>query len=306
MFSSPIRWGKKAAEATKNILKKYEVAYTCQEFSTQVPQTKLASLVADGKEIPCQGAGFLSGKISGKEHLLSSLIPSRYCLNVDNINFNPLCKGSISCANNYFAPALAISADDLPLLIRSEKVEGELLVDRIETISENILVGNSHDPKIILFAHYDSINLGATDNASGVAVLMSLIVDNAATLKDVLYVFAGNEELSYDNPTYWGHGYRAFEDKYIDLLNKAKEILVVDCVGNGKTIIYDDENSKYLAFPIKNIKSLSGKTKIISASFKKLMRIYHSDGDSIEELNQKNFEEARELLMNQIKNAIGS
>jgi len=157
-----------------------------------------------------------------------------------------------------------------------------------------------------LFAHYDSINLGATDNASGVAVLMSLIVDNAATLKDVLYVFAGNEELSYDNPTYWGHGYRAFEDKYIDLLNKAKEILVVDCVGNGKTIIYDDENSKYLAFPIKNIKSLSGKTKIISASFKKLMRVYHSDGDSIEELNQKNFEEARELLMNQIKNAIGS
>lgn len=68
--------------------------------------------------------------------------------------------------------------------------------------SLNILVGNNINPKNIFFAHYDSVGIGATDNASGVGILMNIIINFPKSLRDNLFVFSGNEELSYDYPTY--------------------------------------------------------------------------------------------------------
>ncbi len=301
VFSS--RQGKNETKAVAfiiSVLKKNKIAYSVHKFSTRIPLEEKISLIADGKKIKCKSCSFKSGKINDKNTLISSLIPSDDFLDHPNINFNPKCS-DISLSNFYFAPAVAISKNDLTKIIKAKKTTGEVKVKPYEYQSQNILVGNIKNPNIIIFAHYDSIGKGVTDNASGVAVLMNSIIDHPEILSKTLYVFSGNEELSYDKPTYWGHGFREFEKKYITILTKSKKIIIVDGVGNGKTNIFRDKNMIYLTFPVKNVKRWANKIIVLLGNFEKIMSVYHSNSDDISQLNLKYLLEAKKLLNKEIK-----
>lgn len=127
---------------------------------------------------------------------------------------------------------------------------------------------------------------------------MDILITNHKLTKTSLFVFAGSEELSYDQPIYWGHGYREFEKKYFHILQKAKDIFVVDCVGNGKTLQTNRIKVIKLAFPINNSSTLKKKITIISGNIDDLMKVYHSNTDTIENLNEEYLDEAVSLLKN--------
>lgn len=290
----------KAAEFIVSFLDKFGVNYSVQKFDTKVPLIKKAELTADGKKIECKGCSFTGGKIENKDYLISNLIPSSCFLEYPNINFNPRCK-TVSLDNFYFAPSVTIKTSDLSKVAKAKKVKGEVKVEAFVYESANILVGSVENPKNILFAHYDSVEKGATDNASGVAVLMDLIVSYPETMEDNLCIFSGNEELSYDKPTYWGHGFRAFEKEYDSVMAGVRNIMAVDCVGNGKTNVSCDPHLIKLAFPINNIDKWSDKISVVFGDFDKLMAVYHSDNDDISELKMVYLDEAVKLLALKLK-----
>ncbi|MEK9161321.1 MAG: hypothetical protein AAB822_01035, partial [Patescibacteria group bacterium] len=132
-------------------------------------------------------------------------------------------------------------------------------------------------------------------------VMSSALINDSYLLKNNLFVFDGNEELSYDYPTYWGHGYRVFEKRHKIILKKAKKIFVVDCVGNGKTNIINDQKIINLAFPIYSIEKLKDKIFIVSGSMEKLRRVYHSEKDIAKEIKKLFLNEAEELLVRELR-----
>lgn len=275
--------------------------YQEQKFTTEIPVTKKEVLIADGEEIKCKGCSFIGGKIDNKNNIVSSLISSQPLIDHSNINFNPACKG-ISLSNFYFAPSVAVNSSDLNKIINAKEVQGIVDVASYKHQSSNILVGNTKDPKNILFAHYDSIEKGVIDNASGVGALMYMIFKYRKVLENSLLVFSGNEELSYDHPIYWGHGFRVFEDKYKSLLNKSKKIFIVDCVGNTEAVINKDKELIDKGFPLKNLDKLKNKIFFAHGDIDNLMEVYHSDLDIIEGVSEKNIIDAVKLLVSNLEN----
>lgn len=291
---------KKVAKFIVFLLKIHKIKYKLQEFSTKIPIIKKETLVADGKTIKCKGCSFIGGKIENKDNIVSSLISSQPLIDHTNINFNPSCKG-ISLSNFYFAPSLAVKASDLTKIIKAKNIFGMVKVLPYKYRSSNILVGNLESPKNILFAHYDSIEVGAIDNASGVGALMYLILKYPYVINDSLIVFSGNEELSYDYPVYWGHGFREFEIKNNNLLKKAKKIFIVDCVGNGKTLISQDKELTTKGFPLMSLKKLENKIFFAHGDIDDLMRVYHSSLDEISGIKEKNIIEAVKIILNKLE-----
>jgi hypothetical protein len=290
---------KKAANFIVDFLKKNKIQYHLDYFFTFVPKIEKAILKVDNRFIPCQGCSFIGGEIKDKDYILSSLIPSRFFIDKPNINFNPKCS-DISLSNFYFAPAVAVVPKSLLLILKAKKVYGKVKVRKIKHKAVNILVGNINNPKTIIFAHYDSINTGAVDNASGVAVIISMIMESSL-LNENLFVFSANEELSYDFPTYWGHGFRVFEERYYKILYKAEKILVVDCVGHSRVKIFKDETFVNLAFPINNLKKLKNKILVFSGEdLNNLFRIYHSNLDLPKEINLKFLQETKNRVIKEI------
>jgi hypothetical protein len=280
----------------RNWLTAQNISFVSQTFTTKLPGNSSASLLIDGKEITCEPTSFVPGEIPGKQALISSLTSSQDFLYKANINFNPDCDG-ISLSNYYFAPSIAISRSDLQEVAMAKDVHGTVNVEPINHQSENILIGNADSPKAILIAHYDCIKTGATDNASGVSILMGLIALYSEILTDNLLIFSGNEELSYDEPIYWGHGFRVFEEEYSEQLFSAESVFIVDCVGNGQVQIFQDQKIAKLAFPIKDLNRLSPRLYMVSGDIDRLMKVYHSDADGIEELRQDYLVETCEALV---------
>lgn len=268
-----------------NFLNTHNMPFKKDFFVATTPSSK-ASLLIDNKKIETKGCGFISGKITKKDILISSTTPSRFNLYNSNINFNPHTE-AISRSNYYFAPALAIAKKDVPEILDAVKIKGTLEVTKIKTKVAHILVGNTQNPKTIIFAHYDAIDDGAMDNASGVTVLLGILMEDPSLLRENLFVFDPNEELSYDEPTYWGHGFRVFQKKYESLMKKSKRIIVVDCVGTGKTIVDTDKNSIYLAFPINTPEKYAKKIATLYSNLKTLQKVYHSTDDTPENLSEK-------------------
>ncbi len=286
----------RAAEFIVRIMKQAGITYTRQYFNTQIPKFGQAILWADGKRIPAITTSFLSGSISSNHAIVSSLISSQKFIKEPNINFNPACAG-ISRSNHYFAPSLAIARGDLQKVCQAKRVIGSVRVNLVQHCSSNIMVGNRENPTFIVFCHYDSISVGAIDNASGVAVLLDLIINNPKTLKDTLYVIAGNEELSYDFPVYWGHGYRVFEKKYDTIMKRAQKIFVVDSLGNGPTTLFRDSETVRLGFPIVNLVAWQKKIIMLSGDIDGLLSVYHSDLDTLSMLKEKYLKEATRKLL---------
>lgn len=291
---------KKTADFLMQYLSKNKIVFKKQLFQNVVPKTIKNELIIDGKRIECSGCSFVGGEINDKSVMISSLLPSIFFQNESNINFNPKCKG-ISNSNFYFAPSLAVSHDGLKKVLSGKNIKGEILVEPKKYKAINILVGNSKNPKNICFAHYDSIKTGAIDNASGVSLLMGIIIKYKKFLEDNLFVFSAAEELSYEKPIYWGRGYRLFEKSYGNLFKKAKNICVIDCIGNGKPKLYDDLKLKKMGFPVKNLKNISKKVEILSADFEHLMSVYHSELDDGRGIKNSYLIEAEKILIKKIQ-----
>jgi hypothetical protein len=286
----------RAAEFIKSLLKKNKISFKLQGYSLKIPKIKAAKLRADGKEFACAGCSFVGGKIGGKEIIISSLTSSLPFSQVPNINFNPLCT-SISRSNHYFAPSLAVAPTDIKKIIDAKSVSGMVEVEAKSKKSVNILVGNCHNPKNICFAHYDSIGPGAADDASGVALLLGEVLCRKETLENTLYVFVGNEELSYDRPVYWGHGYRAFESKFSRLFRRAEKIIIVECLGLSRSLVSRDSKLIPMAFPVKGVNGLKSRIYLLTGEdYSKLMSIYHSDLDDGGMIKKGFLQKAERLL----------
>jgi hypothetical protein len=275
----------KATALITATLDRYHIPYAKQRFVTNIPDFKKAELIADGKSIPCIATSMVSGKISDKSHIVSSLISSQRLIDDENINFNPL-SDAISRSNHYFAPSVAVAKKHLPAIINAKRVEATVSVRKKQHTSTNILVGNTKNPETVLFCHYDSIGPGAIDNASGTAALLSLIIEKKYLAKN-LFVIAGNEELSYDHPVYWGHGYRVFEQRKADVMRQAKTLLVVDSIGNSAPMFNQDPKIVPLGFPIKHMERWRKKIYLVHGDLENLMTVYHSDNDTIEKIKKK-------------------
>ncbi len=286
---------RKTAKFIKKFLKNQNFSYICQEFTTTIPSIRKARLIVDNKAIRCQGCSFVSGKINDNNNLVSSLLDLPNTFKEPNINFNPKNK-AISLSYFYWGPALAISRDDVVKVIKAKNIQGYVQVKPQKEKSENILVGNIKNPRYIVFAHYDSLGAGATDNASGVAAAIAVLVNNPKTILETLYVFSGNEELSYEKPVYWGRDFRVFEAKYKSLLERAEKIIIVDSVGNDKTKISQNPYEIHLAFPVLNAKKWQKKIYLLEGDLEKLFAVYHSRADTVRELSEKNLQQASFML----------
>jgi len=271
---------KLAGEFIQKTLVDFGVDFKLQNFRVTIPVYKKYYLMADDRKIKCLPAALKSGKIEGKENIISSLDFSSDFCDIPNINYNPYCP-EISLANYYFSPSLAIAPRELKRILKAKKISGKVEIQKLNHKSCNILVGNIKVPETISFAHYDSLETGATDNASGTATIMEAVISNPEILKDNLIVFSGAEEVSFDKPDYWGHGFRIFEKKYKKIMRKVKKIIVVDCVGNGRPRLIFEPKDLFLYFPILNLDEFSKKIFIIAGSDKRLMKVYHSKLDDL-------------------------
>jgi len=267
----------KASKLLMAELEKYKVKYKIQYFQTKVPFFKSATLVADRRKVQAKASSLVSGVIKNKFKLVAPIIrPLKK--NQPNLNYNPKCE-AISQSDFYFVPSLAINKRDVSRIKKARYVEAEIKVQGQKHRSLNILAGNLKNPRNIILAHYDSIGPGAFDDASGIAVLMRLIIDYPKLEQDNLFVLAGNEELSYDAPTYWGKGYRALETKYFQVFKNAKRIIVIDGVGAGALQTSRDLKMMSACFPVKNMKKWRRKIVIVHNSPEILYKIYHSELD---------------------------
>lgn len=286
----------KAAHFIVSFLKKRKVPFITQQFRIKLPVMRKGSLRADGNLLEAEPCCYVGGEILGKDHILSSLLPSTVCQNEPNINFNPKCP-AVSPGNHYFAPAFAVSHRSLVKILKAQNVQGKVLVDPVDHQATNILAGNHKNPHRICIAHYDSIKKGALDNASGVSVLMGAILARPDTLENTLYVFSACEELSYEKPIYRGYGYRIFEKGYLKILQRAQKIIILECVGDGPPKVLRDPKMVEYGFPICNLKKLMSKIEIITGDFDHCMSVYHSDLDDGRGIRKRHLDNTKRILL---------
>ncbi len=286
----------KAGRQMERLLKNAGVPYQIDRITTAIPRGT-SRLLVDGTEMESVPTSMKSGTITNSDALASSLIPSRYLIDVPNINFNPRSPG-LSVTNLYFAPALAVRTQDVPRLLNATSIVGTVRVTKTRVTLPQILVGNRKNPAAIVFSHYDSIGgPGAIDNASGTAVCLQLCLTQPALLANNLFVFDPNEECSYDYPTYWGHGYRAFAKRYANLMKRAKRLLIVDSVGNGKPQAIRDPAILNLAFPVPGVASLSADVVTIGGDIENMMEVYQSELDTPDLVSEKYLQSTLKLAL---------
>jgi hypothetical protein len=283
-----------ASQILTRQLERNQIPYVIESLETFLPVAS-SKLLVDGELIDSLPTSFIGGTIESKEALVSSLIPTRYLIDVPNINFNPR-SVALSRPNFYFAPSLAVRRQEIEKILAATTISGEVTVKKTLFSLPQILVGNRENPSTIIFSHYDSIGPGAIDNASGTIVCLDLLTKNPSLLTTTLFVFDPNEELSYDFPTYWGHGYRVFESRYKDLLESTAKIIVVDCVGNGEPQIISDPKIVNLAFPVASLASLLSKTVTIGGDIDTMMEVYQGDTDLPSLLSEEMLIKTRDLV----------
>lgn len=296
------RFGKNENRASKIIKRELILigaAFKEQPFKSAVPRYLKAELRADGILIPCLGSGLVSGKIPNAKYLISAvgLGGRKYPY---NINYNQF-SDEICVVDFHWAPSVAVSRAWANKLATAEKVAGRLAVKKEYFKSENILAGNTKNPQNIIFGHYDSIiGDGALDNAGAIAVMIDAISLRPKLLKNNLFVFAGNEEISYDNYKYRsGFGFRVFESKYGVLLAKCKRIIVVDGVGIGKPL-YTQKGLK-MVFQVKMLERIKHKVFWLQNDQSRVLRVFHTKDDKIKNLKESYLRAAAMALMEKLR-----
>lgn len=295
----------RAARFIERTLRDARIPFVRRSFTVHIPKTKRASLSADGVRLKAKACSMVSGDIQDSYAIISSLVSSSVLQTTPTITVNPRCRG-ISKSNHYFAPSLAVSPNTLATIMAAERVRGRVDVEKVLHHAHDVLVGNTVAPRVLVFAHYDSIGPGMIDNASGVAVLWSLLTQNKKFLEDVLFVFSANEELSYDMPVYWGHGFRDFEKERPELIERAKSIIVIDSVGHTRATAHTDPGLVKLAFPIAGAHEYAHKITIVAGDFDALMKVYHSDLDTSDMVSEVHLLQARTLVQKLIKQSLDS
>ncbi|MDR3169065.1 MAG: M28 family peptidase [Candidatus Peribacteria bacterium] len=280
-------------------MKTHQRPYTVQEFTTTVPIQKKAILKADGENIPCRSVGLQSGKITSKATICSSTseIPSFDKISTPIITFNPYCE-AISYNTVFInAPAVAIRPKDVGKVIAAEKIEGYTKIAPTTYIAKNILVGNTTSPQVICFAHYDCRWSGAWDNGGGVTALMGTLLCFPHLLENALFVFWANEEISYDtSPAYRCKGARAFEKKYFHLLEKSKEIVVIDGIGRSSARRINHDEQLTFIFWIKNLKQIQHKIRTLANRTLSDITFYHSELDTLENIKEEHLVKTMQMI----------
>ncbi len=287
----------KAAGLIIEILKKSKITFAQQLFESYAPIITRAVLFADNEQISCIGSGFNSGEIKNGNNLISSFGYKHNNLPF-NINFNPM-TDEISVVDFYQEPSVTISRKSVVKIIMARTVQGLIKVKKQKFQTKNILVGNTTKPTSIVFAHFDSIiGDGAVDNAGSVAVLLDLVINYPNYLSNSLFVFSGNEEMSYDDYKKSGYGFRVFESEYEDLLNRAKQILVLDGVGVS--------SSSFVQFGLDWVLQLKSLNKIRRKVFwlqndqSEILKYFHTKADKVNILSEKFLLDARNKLQKKL------
>lgn len=271
----------KSAQYLETFLSEQKITFISQYFETEIPKVTHAELTLDGQKIPCLGKSFVGGKITSK----SQVEFSPYSDYIETITFQPM-------------PTVAISRTNAKLVEQAIHINGEISVEKYSFESRNILVGNSVNPQKIIFAHYDGLGGGALDNAGSVAICLKLLTESSQLLSANLFVFVGNEELSYD-VDYWGKGFREFEKTNPDLLSSTQEIIIVDGVGITRPEIVSEDMED--VFPIHNFKKFSSKITWISSSQVEVLKCYHCLEDTVEKLNFDYLEQSVRFLKQKLQ-----
>lgn len=292
----------KTAEWIKNQLRSFHIPFTLQPFTVDIPNWTDWGLKLDGKKVDCLPAGLTSGTITDKMNIRNSLLEEEYATAQPNLNFNPFCHVA-SRPSLYREPALAVSRTVLQQALRAKEINGFMKVKRQSHRAANILVGDRSTPDSIVFAHMDSVETGAIDNASGVSVMLGALAENQDLLKRHLFVFSAGEEMSFDLPIYWGHDFRVFEQKLPDLFKQAKQIIACDAVGYTKTQCPSGKESEdvYLAFPIQNYQKYKHKIFLFGGDYHTILPVYHSKIDDGRLLKKAWLDEAQQLLVGRLK-----
>ncbi|HBI17574.1 MAG: hypothetical protein UR60_C0028G0022 [Candidatus Moranbacteria bacterium GW2011_GWF2_34_56] len=295
------RYGKKEIEAAKLItdeLSSLNIPFEEDVFETSVPNIIRAELFADSIKIPCVGSSLFSGEIKSGEFIISAVGYSGK-KRPFNISYNPL-TDEISVMEFYVEPSVTVSRNSIAQIIMAKEVRGVIEVEKEYFTSKNILVGNSVNPKNIVFAHYDSIvGGGAIDNAGAVAVSLEIIKQNSKLLLDTLFVFSGNEEISYDDyETKSGYGFRIFEEKHAEIIKNSKQIVVIDGIGLG-TPLFGQTGLDWV-FQIKLLDKVKNKIYWLQNNQGDVLKYFHTSADSFDKLSEDHLEEAKIALLEKI------
>lgn len=291
----------KTAEWIKRQLTAAGIPFTLQPFTIDIPNWTDWGLKLDGKSVECLPAGLTSGVITDKMNIRNSLVEEEYPTAAPNLNFSPF-NHEAGRPSLYLNPALAVSHTVLQQAIRAKEIKGFMKVKRQSHKTANILVGNKTNPEGIIFAHMDSVETGAIDNASGVSVMLGAMVEHPELLKRNLFVFSAGEEMSFDMPTYWGHDFRVFEQRLPHLFKQAKQIIACDSAGYSQVVCNSGTDSEevYLAFPIKNYQQYKHKIYLFGGDYHAILPVYHSKIDDGRLLKKAWLDEAQHLLVKRL------
>jgi hypothetical protein len=281
----------KARRYLEGRLTRMGIEFETDSFSNFLPKAISHSLKVDGVEVESMPTALRSGVIGGKALISSMHVSGRY-YEQPNINFNPYSE-VFSLATFYRAPSLTVRRKDLLKIIMAEEVEGKVRVTKQKHRCANIVVGKTSKPRSVLICHYDSVLGGALDNGSGTAALLELARRGYG--KENMIVFSGCEELSFDEPIYWGRGYRELESSFGKALKSAKQIVVADMLGSSSPKYITDQKIRLAAFPIKDM-GLFKRTKIVSVGGNEWLPIYHSAQDRIGLIKPHFLEEGLDLI----------
>lgn len=281
-----------AAEIIKNYLSSLKIPFTSQSFESEVPVCTKAELTADGKKVECLGSSIVSGQIPNGEYLISHFGFSGET--PYNIAYSPM-TDDISVVNHYKVPSLSISRKDVVKIVMAKEVKGIVEIKKTKIKTENILVGNTKNPKYIVFAHFDSIiGRGAVDNAGSITTMMSCIENNKNLLATTLFNFSGNEEMAYDDYKLNGYGFRVFEEKYGNLLENAMKIIVMDGLGVGEPIF--SQNGLDWVLQLKMLDKIRGKVFWLQNDQTPVLQYFHTKSDNDEIIKEEYISGAEKAL----------
>jgi hypothetical protein len=288
----------KAAEVITDTLKALKIPYKEEPFDSSGPRMVKAELFADDMPVPCIGSSMASGEIKDGKYLISAFGYAGE-KRPYNICYSPI-TDEISVVDFFNEPSVTISRKSVVTLVMADKVRGRVEVEEEKFKAENILVGNGDNPETIVIAHYDSIvGDGAVDNAGAVATVMEAIKLRPEILHNNLVVFAGNEEISYDNyKTRSGYGFRAFESEHGEQLKAARQIIVIDGIGVGHPAFV--QTGLNWVLQVKMLDEIRGRVFWLQNDQSEVLKYFHTKADVVDNLQEEYLKEATTALVKRL------
>ncbi len=298
------RYGIGETKAGEVIIRQLEVSgitYLKESFKSSVPYFVKAELFADDIAIECLGSSLVSGKIENANHLISAFGNSGEN-HPFNISYSPI-TDEISVVDIYREPSVTISRKSVVQIVMAKEVWGEVIVEKQDFETANILVGNTQNPKSIVIAHYDNlfVGKGALDNAGAVVIMFEIIKNDPKIIENNLFVFSGNEEVSYDDyKTKSGYGFRKFEEKHFDILKNCWQIIVIDGIGVSDASF--SQNGLDWVLQVKCLDEIRNKVFWLQNDQSEVLKYFHTKADTIENISEKYLQQAYLRLFDKITN----